>query len=113
MARFLALYIGTATDEEKAAAPVDDATEAEGMAAWGAWMQRNAASIVDNGGPLGPTKRASRSGVTDTENNLTGYILVEAETLEAAANLFADHPHFTVFPGDAVEIMECLAIPSM
>jgi ribosomal protein S17 len=24
-----------------------------------------------------------------------------------------DHPHFTIFPGDGVEIMECLPIPDM
>jgi len=76
-------------------------------------MENNAASIVDSGGPLGPTKRAAKSGVSKTRNNLTGYVIVEAETLDAAARLFADHPHFTIFPGDAVEIVECLAMPGM
>jgi ribosomal protein S17 len=42
---------------------------------------------------------------------MTAYTIVEAESLEAAAALFADHPHFTIFPGDSVEIMECLPMP--
>jgi len=25
--------------------------------------------------------------------------------------MFVGHPHFTIFPGEAVEIMECLPIP--
>jgi hypothetical protein len=25
--------------------------------------------------------------------------------------MFENHPHFTIFPGDSVEIMECLPIP--
>lgn len=113
MGKFLALYIGSATDAEKQSAPIDDAAQAEGLAAWGTWMERNAASIVDGGGPLGPTKRASKSGIADTRNSLTGYIIVEAATLDDAARLFADHPHFSIFPGDAVEIVECLAIPGI
>ena len=31
--------------------------------------------------------------------------VVEAENAEAAARLFLDHPHITVFPGDGVDIM--------
>ena len=30
---------------------------------------------------------------------------------EAAVKLFEGHPHFTIFPGDSVEVMECLPIP--
>ncbi|WP_241093275.1 hypothetical protein [Xanthomonas sp.] len=113
MGRFLALYLGSASEAEKAAAPVDARTQADGMKAWGAWMGRHAASIVDGGGPLGPTKRVSKAGIADTRNNLTGYVIVEAETLDAAARLFEDHPHFSIFPGEAVEIVECLALPGM
>jgi hypothetical protein len=29
----------------------------------------------------------------------------------AAARMFEMHPHFAIFPGDSVEIMECLPIP--
>jgi len=27
--------------------------------------------------------------------------------------LFIDHPHFSIFPGQSVEIMECLPLPKM
>jgi ribosomal protein S17 len=39
--------------------------------------------------------------------------VVQAESQEAAARLFEHHPHFSIFPGDGVEIMECLPIPEM
>lgn len=32
---------------------------------------------------------------------------------EAAAKLFENRPHFTIFPGDRVEVMECLPMPKM
>jgi len=39
------------------------------------------------------------------------YMVVRAESHEAAAQMFADHPHFTMFPGEAIEVMERLPIP--
>jgi hypothetical protein len=40
-------------------------------------------------------------------------IIVKAESHEVAAKMFQEHPHFTIFPGDGVEIMECMPIPGM
>jgi hypothetical protein len=85
--------------------------QAKGMAAWMEWGAKNAGAIVDPGGPLGKTKRASKQGIADFKNGLTGYVIVQAESHEAAAKLFENHPHFTIFPGDSVEIMECLPLP--
>ena len=42
---------------------------------------------------------------------MAAFSIVQAESHEAAAKLFLNHPHFTIFPGDGVEIMECLPIP--
>ena len=81
------------------------------MFAWRAWMQEHSAKIVDMGGPLGKTKRAARDGVSDIRNGLAAYVIVEAESHDAAARMFEGHPHFTIFPGDSVEIMECLPLP--
>jgi hypothetical protein len=116
MKRFLAIYIGTEAALERAQWKRLDEGErrerqAAGFKAWMDWGTANAAAIVDQGSPLGKTKRASPEGVEDIENTLTGYVIVEAESHEAAAKLFEGHPHFTLFPGDSVEIMECLPIP--
>jgi hypothetical protein len=39
------------------------------------------------------------------------YTVVQADSQEAAAKLFQNHPHFTMFPGEGVEVMECLPMP--
>jgi hypothetical protein len=49
--------------------------------------------------------------VTDIKNVMAAYVIVRAESHDAAAKLFENHPHFTIFPGDSVEIMECLPLP--
>jgi hypothetical protein len=116
MKRFLAIYIGTEAAQEKAQwnkldEEARNALEASGVKAWMEWGQANSAAIVDQGSPLGKTKRASAQGITDIKNSMAGYVIVQAESHEAAARLFANHPHFTIFPGDSVEIMECLPLP--
>ena len=116
MKKFLAVYIGTQAALEKSRwNQLDEerrkARTAEGFAAWVEWGKAHAASIVEIGSPLGKTKRASPEGLTDIKNVMAGYVIVQAESHDAAAKLFDNHPHFTIFPGDSVEIMECLPMP--
>ena len=85
--------------------------EAEGVAAWKRWAAEHAASIVDLGGPLGRTRLVSRAGIGDIRNALTAYSVIQAESQEEAARLFLEHPHFTFFRGEGVEVMEVLPIP--
>jgi hypothetical protein len=87
--------------------------EAAGTKAWHAWVESNAKAIVDPGGPLGKTKRVSKQGIADVRNEMGAFTVVEAESHEAAAKIFENHPHFTIFPGDAIEVMERLPIPGM
>lgn len=116
MKTFLAVYTGTPAAFARWQ-ELDEATrkqrEASGMKAWMDWGTANAAVTVFEGGPLGKTKQVSPSGIADIRNNLAGFTVIRAESHEAAARLFEKHPHFTIFPGDAVEIMECLPIPTM
>src|SRR5688572_25616486 len=116
MKTFVAIYIGTEEAAKKAgwndlSAEQRKSTEASGINAWMEWGRVNERAIVDQGAPLGKTKRVSRAGIADIKNNMTGYVIVRAESHEAAAKLFENHPHFSIFPGDSVEIMECLPLP--
>ena len=110
MTKFLALYLGSASPHA-ASAPPSEETIGKGMAAWTGWMAQHASQIVDSGGPLGKTKKASKAGTSDTRNNVTGYVIIEAPSHDAAVKMFEGHPHFAIFPGESVEVMECLPIP--
>lgn len=115
MKNFLAIYTGTKAGRE-AWEKLDERErkqrEAAGMAAWGEWATRHASAIVERGTPLGTTKRIGPDGISDVTNNIVAYVIVKAESHEAAAKMFVKHPHFTNFPGDSVEIMECLPLPA-
>jgi hypothetical protein len=110
MKKFMAVYMGSATPT---GARPDQETMQKGIAAWHKWMTDHAAQVVEGGGPLGKTKKTGKDGVSDITNRMTGYVVVQAESHQAAAEMFRDHPHFAIFPGDSVEVMECLPIPGM
>ncbi len=113
---YLAIFCGSRTSPRRTAwdaLPEGErrAKEREGMAAWKAWVDRNQKVIVAMGGPLGKTKKVTQRGIDDTSNALGAFTVVHADSHESAARLFEGHPHFTIFPGDSVEIMPVLPIP--
>lgn len=114
MKSFLAVYIGTPPAMSKWN-ELPEARRSErqtaGVNAWHEWVERNKSRIVEIGAPLGKTKSISPSGIVDVRNNMTAYTVVLADSHEEAARLFEGHPHFTIFPGESVEVMECLPIP--
>lgn len=118
MKQFLAIYTGSKSSAKAAEwNALSDAQRAEreaaGMKAWMEWGIKHELSIAQQGGPLGKTKRASAGGIADISNHMAAYVIVRAESHDAAARLFENHPHFAIFPGDGVEIMECLPIPGL
>jgi hypothetical protein len=113
---YLAVFLGSKTSPRRVAwdALADGdrrAKEREGMAAWKAWVEKHHAAIVSMGGPLGKTKKVTQRGIDDTSNHMGAFTVVRADSHEAAARLFDQHPHFSIFPGDCVEIMPVLPIP--
>ena len=113
---YLAVFMGSKTTPRAVAwfAMPDAerrAKEQEGIAAWKDWVMKHQAALVEGGGPLGKTKKVSDRGVEDISNELGAYVVVRADSHEAAAKMFEKHPHFTIFPGESVEIMPVLPIP--
>ena len=113
---YLAVFLGGKTSAKMAAwnaLPEGErnAKQQQGMAVWKAWAEKHHAAIVQMGGPLGKTKKADSQGVADITNLLTAFTVVRAASHEAAAKMFEGHPHFSVFPGESIEIMPVLPIP--
>lgn len=76
------------------------------MQDWGAWQEKHKDAIKDKGLPLGKTKRVTKGNVTDVKNDLNYYIIVEAESHDAAAEMIKDNPHLLMIPESYVEVME-------
>lgn len=112
--RYLAVFTSDKTGPKwrawRAMSEAEQQARAEaGVAAVKAWEATHAEVIDYVGGPLGPTKRIDDTGeVADMVNLLTVFMVVRAESHEAAARLFEGHPHMDPFPCDGVEVMPVL-----
>jgi hypothetical protein len=84
-------------EEERKKQELDMQTE------WNAWMAVHKDAIMVTAG-VGKPKRITSEGIVDARNDLMMYSLVEADSLEAAAEMFKDHPHFGI-PGASIEVM--------
>jgi hypothetical protein len=113
MNKFMAIYMMSGGEAEAMMRNATPEQQRRGMEAWLKWMNDNKASLLEGGAPLGKTKRADASGVSDTKNAMSGYSIVQADTHEGAAKLFGKgHPHLQM-PGAWVEIMEIKPLPDM
>jgi len=112
MKKFVAMYMAPAATIEQMmkATPAQMKT---GMEEWTKWSKKNEKSVVDLGAPLGKTKRIASAGISDTKNEITGYSIVQGDSLESVAKLFKDHPHLRMGPGASVDLLEYVAIPGM
>ncbi len=114
MARFVAVY--TMKQEDFAAFRARPKSEQEaidkaGLKAWEEWGKRNAAAIVATDVMVGKTRRVTKTGIVDAQNQIAGFLIVEAADITAAASLVQDHPHITIFPGDGIEVMPVVTGP--
>jgi hypothetical protein len=113
MPRFVAVY--TMKPEDVAAFRARPKSEQEaidkaGLKAWEEWSKRNAAAVATDV-MVGKTRRVTKSGIADAQNQIAGFLIVEAADIAAAAGLFQDHPHITVFPGDGIDVMPVVTGP--
>jgi hypothetical protein len=111
MTKFVVLYNSPVSAAEMMAQATPEQAQA-GMDAWMAWAKKNGDSLIDLGQPLGSSKRVSPGSVSEGSTQASGYSIVQAESLEAAAKMLEDHPHLQT-PGGSIDVLECLSIPGM
>lgn len=108
MSKYIMIYKGEATDT----ADMTEEQAGEVMAKWGAWIGTVGSALVDVGSPFGEGLSAVDDGSTATPASLSGYSIVEAESLAAAKGLANGHPYLSEGAGNfAIEIFELAPVP--
>ena len=102
MAKFVVIYsggMGMAASEEE---------QQKIMAEWGAWYGKLGDSVVDGGAPFGASKHFTAVGAGGDgplgDTPATGYTVISADSLDAAAAACQDHPHLN--HGGQVQVFE-------
>jgi hypothetical protein len=113
MKKFMVLYMAPSAQFEQMMKNATPEQHQKGMDAWMKWVKANEQSLVDDGAPLGKTKRVDAHGAKDAKNEVGGYSIVQAASHDAATKLFGkDHPHLQM-PSAWIEITEIVQIPGM
>ena len=105
MKKYLVLY-HMPTSFVEMAKNADPAEMKAGMEAWMAWFARCGDQLVDMGTQLSGGRRLTASGSSPSQRNVVCYSIVQAESMEAAEALLADHPHLAWSPDCEVEVHE-------
>lgn len=105
--KFIVLYLVPASvmaDWAKADPETRKSAEQKMQAEWKKWLADHSEMIARTEAG-GKTKRIAASGVSDIKNDIMLYSFIEAESHEAAAKVFENHPHLQI-PQSSIEVME-------
>ena len=108
MSKYMMIYKGEATDM----ADMTPEQGAEVMAKWGVWMEKVGPALADVGTPFAPGRSVVDDGSSGDAIGLTGYSIVEADSLAHAHSLTQGHPYLSDSDGNySIEVFEMLPVP--
>jgi hypothetical protein len=111
MARFMVLYRSQVSAQAQMA-NADPAQAQAGMHAWMAWAQEAGGAIVDLGMPLGGGRHLNGTHATQSDTDVAGYSILQADSIDDVGKLLERHPHLMV-PGNSLDVLPILAMPGM
>jgi hypothetical protein len=96
--KYVLVYQGGAMAETEAA-------QQAAMAAWGTWFGSLGAAVVDGGAPFGASGAV---GGGSTTTGLTGYSILQADSLDAAVTMAGGCP--IIADGGTVDVYETIDV---
>lgn len=109
MTKFLFIYHAPMPPAD--AAPPDPAEMQEVMNAWMGWAGKVGDGLLDFGTPLAGGVRVTPDATSPSTQDVAGYSIVEAESMEAALALAEGHPHLAMPGGCTIEVHESQPVP--
>lgn len=105
MIKFLVIYhmSEAAVAKHKAMSPEDTKTM---VAPWMAWKDRCGDGLVDMGAGVGRQHVVSNSGSVEKSDDVGGYSFLQAENLDGAKALLANHPMLFDNDGSTISLYE-------
>jgi hypothetical protein len=111
MKKFMVLYHAPIDALQQTAGASEAETE-EGMKAWMVWAEKCGDKLVDLGTPLANgMKLLYQADSQNSERQVCGYSILQAESMEEASELLVGHPHLGWNPACEIEIHESMALP--
>ncbi|MEM7036193.1 MAG: YciI family protein [Bacteroidota bacterium] len=110
MKKYLVIYHAPAAAMAKMATATPEEKEA-GMKPWMEWMGKVGENLLDGGSPLMPGTTINVDGSeAPSTKEVTGYSILQAESMDAAKAMLHGHPHLQWEPGCDVEVHEMISM---
>lgn len=100
MSKYLVTYYGGGM-------PADPAQAEQAKAAFAEWLTKTGDAVIDPGAPLRPATQVS-NGAPAPQVAIGGYSVIEAESIEQAAEILRSHPF--VARGGTLQVDEAMAV---
>ncbi len=116
MKKYLVLYHAPMTPEmmeQMMSRPKEEI--AKGMEAWMQWAQKCGSNLVEMGSPLmGGQVLTGDGNSTNSDKNVAGYSILQANSMDEAKALLTGHPHLGSWnPAATIEVHEFMPMPGM
>jgi hypothetical protein len=113
MKKFIVIYHAP-TDAMKQMTNVTKEDQAKGMEAWMVWAKKCGDKLVDLGAPLMGGQEVLPNGKSKNSNrNVTGYSILQANNMDEAKKLLEGHPHLGWNAACSIEVHETMPLPGM
>jgi len=113
MKKFIVTYHAPKEAMQQTAKPTPEQM-AKGMEMWMNWAKKCGSNLLDLGSPLVNGQVIGIDGQIKNSNiNLTGYSILQAEDMEQLETLLEGHPHLTWNALCTIEIHELQPMPGM
>ena len=106
MKKFMVLYMMPVEAMQQAMQHSTPEEREKSMGEWRTWIDAHKNDFADMGAPLGKNMRLTKDGGEMASNGISGYSIMQAQSLEAVAQILADNPTFEHMPTSYIEIME-------
>ena len=84
------------------------------MESWMAWADKCGDKLIDLGSPLmGGVKLSPDGNSSMSRKDVTGYSVIQAESMDEAKMLLGGHPHLQYGAGCEIEIHEAMPLPGV
>ncbi len=110
--KYIVIYHAPKAAAEKMAG-VSPEEAKKGMEPWVAWQQKVGSGMVDMGTPLGAAMKVAKTGASQSDTDIVGYTILQANSMDEAVEMCKGHPHLDWVDGCSIEVHESLPLPGM
>ncbi|MFN0030983.1 MAG: YciI family protein [Flavobacteriales bacterium] len=113
MKKFIVIYHAPFSAAQQMASATKE-EQAKGMEGWMNWAQKCGNQLVDMGAPLMGGQALATNGASSNSNkDVTGYSVLQANDMKEAISLLQGHPHLAYGAACTIEVHEAMPIPGM